>query len=81
MLSIAAVDAALMLAKVGGHLLSEALTVKARAALGQGLEGGGGGSGTGGKTWDEYTGKQRLSEVMGRMQGDRGLLERLLLAA
>jgi hypothetical protein len=28
--------------------------------------------------WDEDTGKQQLAEVMGRMQGDCGLLEKLL---
>jgi hypothetical protein len=29
--------------------------------------------------WDEATGKQRLAEVMGRMQGPRDVLERALL--
>jgi hypothetical protein len=29
--------------------------------------------------WDERTGKQRVGEVMGRMQGPRELLERLLV--
>jgi hypothetical protein len=29
--------------------------------------------------WDEDTGKQKLAEMMGRMKGDRGLLQKLLL--
>jgi hypothetical protein len=71
-LSISAFDAAIELAKSRKLLLSEVLSVRGRAvAAGNGV----GGSGL---HWDEETGKQRLAEVMGRMQGPRKVLERAL---
>jgi hypothetical protein len=78
-LSVSAFDAAISLAKRGRFLLSEALTVRGRAQAwrGKGCDSGSavGGSGL---HWDEHTGKQRLEEVMGRMQGAREPLELLL---
>jgi hypothetical protein len=74
-LSVAAFDAAIELARRGRFLLSEALTIRGRALVGRAGEGVGGGSGL---HWDEREGKQKLSEVMGRMQGPREPLERLL---
>jgi hypothetical protein len=72
MLSVSAFDAAIDLAQSGRLLLSEALAVRGRAAAG------GNGAGDKGLHWDKETGKQRLSEVMGRMQGPREVLERVL---
>jgi hypothetical protein len=74
-LSVAAFDAAIELARRGRFLLSEALTIRGRALVGRAGEGVGGGSGL---HWDKREGKQQLSEVMGRMQGPREPLERLL---
>jgi hypothetical protein len=71
-LSVSALDAAIELAKCGRFLLSEALAIRDRA--GQGASGSG-------LHWDERTGKQQLSEVMGRMQGPREPLKRLLLCS
>jgi hypothetical protein len=68
---VSAFDAAIELAKRGRFLLSEALLIRDRALAGQG-------AGKGGMHWDEQTGKQRLAEVMGRMQGPREPLELLL---
>jgi hypothetical protein len=73
MLSVSAFDAAIELAQSRKLLLSEALAVRGRAAAGRNEDGGGG------LHWDEVTGKQRLAEVMGRMQGPREALERALL--
>jgi hypothetical protein len=73
-LSVAALDAAIGLAKRGKMLLSEALSVRGRAVVGRG-----GCSGAGaGLHWDEQSGKQRLGEVMGRMKGPREQLEALM---
>ena len=74
-LSVSAFDAAIDLAKSGRCVLSEALSIRGRAEAGRETGRSGGGH------WDEYTGKQRLSEVMGRMQGPRELLEKLLLSS
>jgi hypothetical protein len=74
-LSVAAFDAAIELARRGHFLLSEALAIRGRALAGRASGGVGGGSGL---HWDEREGKQQLSEVMGRMQGPREPLERLL---
>jgi hypothetical protein len=74
-LSVAAFDAAIELARRGRFLLSEALAIRGRVLAGRAGEGVGGGSGL---HWDDRQGKHRLSEVMGRMQGPRELLERLL---
>jgi hypothetical protein len=73
MLSVSAFDAAIDLARSRKLLLSEALSVRGRAAAG--------GNRAGGSSlhWDEETGKQRLVEVMGRMQGPREALERALV--
>jgi hypothetical protein len=74
-LSVSAFDAAIELAKRGRFLLSEALSIRGRVLAGQESEGGGSGSGL---HWDKREGKQRLAEMMGRMQGLREPLERLL---
>jgi hypothetical protein len=78
-LSVSAFDAAISLAKRGHFLLSEALTVRGRAQAWRGKacssDNAIGGSGL---HWDERTGKLRLEEVMGRMQGAREPLQLLL---
>jgi hypothetical protein len=73
MLSVSAFDAAIGLARSGKLLLSEALAVRGRAAAGRN------GAASDGLHWDEETGKQRLAEVMGRMQGPKEALERVLV--
>ena len=73
-LSVSAFDAAIELAKRGRFLLSEALSIRGRVLAGQESQGGGSGSGSG-LHWDEREGKQRLAEMMGRMQGPREPLE------
>jgi hypothetical protein len=70
-LSVSAIDAAVVLARCGHFLLSEALAIRDRALLGQGA----GGSRL---HWDEAAGTQRLMEVAGRMQGPREPLGQLL---
>ena len=77
-LSVSAFDAAIELAKRGRFLLSEALSIRGRVLAGQENQGGGSGSGL---HWEEREGKQRLTEMMGRMQGPREPLERLLAHA
>jgi hypothetical protein len=72
MLSVSAFDAAIDLARSGKLLCSEALSVRGRAATGKS------GTGDSGLHWDDETGRQRLAEVMGRMQGPREALERAL---
>jgi hypothetical protein len=73
MLSVSAFDAAIGLARSGKLLLSEALAVRGRAAACRNR------SGSDGLHWDEETGKQRLAEVMGRMQGPKEALGRVLV--
>jgi hypothetical protein len=73
LLSVSAFDAAIELAKSRKLLLSEVLSVRGRAVAG--INGAAGG----GLHWDEEMGKQRLQEVMGRMHGPRGVLERAFL--
>jgi hypothetical protein len=73
MLSVSAFNAAIELAQSRKLLLSEVLSVRGRAAAGRN------GGADGGLHWDEETGKQRLAEVMGRMQGPREALQRALL--
>jgi hypothetical protein len=73
MLSVSAFDAAIELARSRKLLLSEALSVRGRAVAGRNGDGGSG------LHWDEETGRQGLAEVMGRMQGPREVLERVLL--
>jgi hypothetical protein len=70
-LSVSAFDAAIQLAKRGRFLLSEALLIRDRGLAGQGAS-------KGVIHWDEHTRKQQLAEVMGRMQGAREPLGRLL---
>ena len=69
-MSVSALDAALLLAKDGEHLLSEALTVKARA-----VTGGIGNSGNGSSPTrplvgelEEHTEAQRLGRRIRRLQ-------------
>ena len=66
-LSVAASDAALAAAQEGRYLLSESLCVRGRALAGREAGGAGG-------HWSEGTGRQRLAEVTGRMQGGGELL-------
>jgi hypothetical protein len=73
MLSVSAFDAAIDLARSRKLLLSEALSVRGRAVAGRN------GTGNSGLHWDEETGRQRLAEVIGRMQGRRDVLERALV--
>ena len=75
-LAVAALDAAMESARSCGMLLSEALTVRERARLGQQQQAANHGGGSP-HYWDTYACKQRLAEVMGRMGGGT-LLERLL---
>jgi hypothetical protein len=74
-LSVSAFDAAAELARRGRFLLSEVLAIRCRARAGQASDGSGSGSGL---HWDAQTRKKRLAEVVGRMQGPREPLERLL---
>jgi hypothetical protein len=73
-LSVSAFDAAIELARRGRYLLLEALAVRSRVLVGRG-------AGGGELHWDEREGDQQIQEVMGRMQGPREPLKRLLLAA
>jgi hypothetical protein len=73
MLSVSAFDAAIDLARSRKLLLSEALSVRGRAAAGED------GASNNGQYWDKEVGKQQLEEVMGRMQGPREVLERTLV--
>ena len=70
-LSCAALDAALESARTGELLFSEALAVRARALVGK--------AAAASPHWDIGTGKQRVLDVMKQMDGDRVLLEKLLL--
>jgi hypothetical protein len=71
-LSVSAFDAAIDLAWSRKLLLSEALAVRGRVAAGKPKDG------NSRLYWDDETGKQRLAEVMGRMQGPREALETAL---
>jgi hypothetical protein len=70
-LSVSAFDASIQLARRGRFLLTEALLIRDRELAGQV-------AGKGAMHWDEHTRKQQLVEVMGRMQGPREPLGRLL---
>ena len=76
-LSLTAFDGAMQLAKTGRFLMSEMLTVRGRALAGRKAAGKG-------AHWGAYTGRQRLSEVIGRMAiggaDDRASLEEALFA-
>ena len=79
-LSVAALAAALEATKESELLFSEALTVRARALVGEASAG----LTTATVHWDKETGKERVLEVMGRMatgggSGSSGLHEKLLL--
>ena len=79
-LAVAALDAAMESARSCGMLLSEALTVRERARLGQQQQQQAAAANHGGGSphyWDTYTCEQRLAGGMGRMGGGT-LLERLL---
>ena len=72
-LSAAALDSALELARTGRFLLSEALSVRGRVLAG--LAAGGAGA-----HWGAEEGRERLSEVVGRMEVEgKGALEAALL--
>jgi hypothetical protein len=73
MLSVSAFDAAIDLAQSKKLLLSEALAVRGRAAPCRN------GAGSSELLWDEITGKERLVEMVSRMQGPRDVLERVLM--
>ena len=76
-LAVAALDAALKEAKDGRLLMSESLAVRSLALVAKGARAKGGANIQ--AHWSESTGRQRLSEVMGRMAGEEELLGRLLL--
>ena len=76
-ISVAALDAALQLAGDNKFLLSEALTVNARVQVARQAAAAGA---AGEVHWKAYVCKQRLVEVMGRMQGPTELHEALLAA-
>ena len=78
-LSAAVLDAALEGAKKGELLLSESLTVAEKVRVGKAAAAPAGGEGGGSSHWAEQTGKERLAEVMGRMDSERALLVKLLL--
>ena len=67
---MSAFDAAIELAR-RKRLLLEALGIRDRALLG--LR-----AGESEMHWDKHSGKKRVEEMMGRMQGPREPLERLL---
>ena len=71
-MSAAAFDAALQLAQGARFLLSEALTVFERTKTGRTA------GGSSSMHWSERVARQRLAEVMGRMDGPREPLVRLL---
>ena len=73
-LSVAAFDAAAELARVGRYLLSDLLTVRSRAIAGRAASGVG-------RHWSEEIGRQRLVEVVGRLQPSGGDAEREMIAA
>ena len=77
MLAVSALDAALEGAKTGELLLSEAMAVRARAAISKSAADSGGG-GSESPHWSEHIATQRLSEVAGRMKGAEGLTKGFL---
>ena len=77
MLSAAALDSGMQVATAAELLFSEAMVVRERALLGRAAAAGN--ASNGGPHWAKDVGKQRLSEMMGRMAGDKQLLEKLLL--
>ena len=80
MLSCAALDAALEATKIGELLYSESLTVRERALVGKHASTKTNDGTSSNLQWNESTSRQRVLEVMGRMEGGQpGLLEKLLL--
>ena len=72
-LSAAALGSALGLARTGRFLFSEALAVRGRVLAGRA-------AGGEGAHWGEAEGRERLSEVIGRMEAkDKQALEAALL--
>ena len=63
------------------QLLSELMVVRGRALAGRRAAGGAGAGAGGAAQWSEYTGRQRLAEVLGRMRTGRSSeeMERALL--
>ena len=78
-LAVSAMDAAIQTSKTGDLLFSEALTVRARALVGRKAAAAGSSAQSEGQHWPEHTAKERVLEVMGRMGGERELLEKLML--
>merc|ERR1712205_201722 len=83
-LAVAALEAAIGGAKIGELVFSEALTVRTRALVSKAAGAtvnvnADGGSNGGGAYWSEAEGKRRLQEMMGRMDCERPLLEKLML--
>ena len=78
-LSVAALDSALDATKTGQLVLSEALTVRARALVGR-RAAHGTSQHASGPHWSEQEGADRLREMVGRMAGqDKALSEKLVL--
>ena len=65
--------------QTSNQLLSELMVVRGRALAGRRAAGGAGAGGA--AQWSEYTGRQRLAEVLGRMRTGRSSeeMERALL--
>ena len=80
-LAIAALDASTEASRAGELLFSESLGVKERALLGRAAASDSSGGGSASPHWPEHAGKERLLEVMGRMRGEKHLLERFLRAS
>ena len=76
-LAVAAVDSALQETRTGALMLQEALTVRQKALLGKAAAAAG--YHRDGLHWSEYTGKQQVLEMVGRMTGSKELREKLLL--
>jgi hypothetical protein len=77
MLSVSVFDAAIELAKSSKLLLSEALSIRARALAGQGI----GEDVGGGLHWDDAACEEHLAEVMGRMKGPTEELQKAFAIA
>jgi hypothetical protein len=75
LLSMAAFDAAIVLAKSRKLLLSEVLAIRGRAMADAATSSGQGSA----SQWDKSMGNERLAEVIERMQGPREVLNKLFL--
>ena len=76
-LAVAALDAGINEAKARTFFLSESMAVRTRAQLGLCARDGGGSESH--LHWDAEERDVRLQEVMGRMQGGRGVLKQAVL--